>query len=324
MIRRLWSWWVEVLSRQESGECLAMMRIIVAITVLLMIGAVIVPDLVGVIYYGPEHGGSLQYNKNSWRLEALGGPSPRVVWGLIVTTVFSALALALGLGGRVAALVAGQCLLALRDINSIQGSYGALVSNALWLCVLARCDTTWSLSCRLRTGSWTSEDKVPAWPRLLGVVQLVIVYTWTGLSKVSAYWVGDFSAIFYILQDPNWQRVDMRWAAHVYPLTRLATAVVWVWEASFGMILIAAYFRETKDRPGRLRALFNRYDLRIGYMFVGIGAHASIAALMIVGPFFLATLAFYPCLFTPREWRAGWERALAWKQRRRPDAGPTG
>lgn len=311
---RLWSWWVELLSRKESGECLATMRIIVALTILIMVGVIVANDNVGVLYYGPEHGGYLQSGKLPWLVEVLGGATPEVVWGLLVTTVVAALALALGVGARPAALVAAQCLLALRGINSIQGSYATLVSNALWLCVLSRCDVTLSLSCRLRTGSWTCADLVPAWPRLLGVVQLVIVYTWTGLLKLSAAWIGDFSAIYYILQDPNWQRVDMSRAAFVYPLTQIATALTWVWEVSFSVILLGAYYRETADRPGRLRGWFNRHDVRVGYALVGVGAHVSIAVLMVVGPFLLATLAFYPCLFPPDRWREGWR----WLARRLP------
>ena len=300
---RLWAWWVELLSREETGECLAAMRILVAVTVLIMIGVMIRHDIVGVLHYGPEQGGHLQHGELPWLVERLGGATREVVWGLVITTLVAAIALALGVQARVAALVAGQCLLALRGLNSNQGSYGALVGNALWLCVLARCDVTLSLACRLRTGRWTCSDPVPAWPRMLGVFQLVIVYVWTGLAKLSAAWIGDFSAIYSILQDPNWQRADMSRAAFVYPLTQAVTGLVWLWEVSFGVILVDAYFRETADRAGRVRAWFNRHDVRVGYALFGVGAHASIAALMIVGPFMLATLAFYPCLFPPSRWR---------------------
>jgi uncharacterized membrane protein YphA (DoxX/SURF4 family) len=313
-MKRLWSGWVALLSREESGECLAVMRILVAITVFIMIGVPIANDLVGVLYYPPEYGGYLQVGESTWIVDALGGPTPQLVWSLLITTAVAALALAFGVQARVAALVAGQCLLALRGINSSQGSYSTLVSNALWLCVLSRCDVTLSLTCRLRTGSWTCADRVPAWPRLLGVAQLVIIYTWTGLSKISAFWIGDFSAIYFILQDPNWQRFDMSRAAYVYPLTQVSTAIIWLWETSFGVILLAAYFKETADRPGRLRGFFNRHNIRAGYMFIGLGAHLGIAATMVVGPFLLATLAFYPCLFPPSEWRAGWRWARGLNQ----------
>ena len=316
-MKRLWSWWVELLSRTETGESLAVMRIIVALAVLIMIAVPVAQDIVDVIYYAPEHGGHLQHGELPWLVEALGGATPQVIWGLLITMALAAIALGLGVGARVAALVAGQCLLTLRGVNALQGSYAALITNALWLCVLARCDVTLSLSCRLRTGSWTCSEQVPAWPRLLGVVQLVILYTWTGLSKLSAYWVGDFSAIYYILQDPNWQRFDMSRAAFVYPLTRISTAVIWVWETSFGVILIAAYFRETADRSGRVRAWFNRHDPRIVYVLIGLCAHAGIAATMVVGPFFWATLAFYPCLFAPQGWAALGRRV---RERVRPTA----
>ncbi|NVB39448.1 hypothetical protein G6O69_16520 [Pseudenhygromyxa sp. WMMC2535] len=305
-LRRLWSWWIALLGREESGESLAAMRILVALTVLIMVVTMVRQDIVGVLYYAPEQGGYLQFSELPWLVQTLGGATPQVVWGLLITTSVAALALGLGIGGRAAALIAGQCLLALRGINSFQGSYGALVGNALWLCVLAPCDLTWSLRARLREGSWVSARTAPCWPRLLGVVQLVILYTWTGLAKISAAWIGDFSALYYILQDPNWQRADMSRAAYVYPLTQVLSALVWVWEASFGLILVSAYFRETTDNAGkksRLRALFQRVDLRVPYMLFGVATHAAIATLMVVGPFFWATMAFYPCLFSPARWR---------------------
>ncbi len=308
---RLWAWWIALLDRRETGECLAAMRILAGLTILAIVGELVGHELVAPLYYAPEHGGYLAGPSRSWLVDALGGATPEVVWGLLLSAALAGVALVLGLGGRVAALVASQCLLALRGINAYQGSYGALLSNGLWLCVLARCDATWSLRCRLRTGSWTSAEAVPAWPRMLGVLQLVILYLWTGLSKVSAAWIGDFSALYYILQDPAWRRFDGAWVASVYPLSQLFTGLVWVWEFSFPIILLGAYYRETADRPGRLRAWFNRYDLRIPYAIFGVGTHLTISVLMVVGPFVLATLIFYPCLFSPGRWRELLARLLA-------------
>ena len=302
-MRRLWSWWIELLAREESGESLAAMRILAGITTLMLILIPVLNGFVELIYYPYEAGGFLQMGPGSWLVDLLGGPSPRVAWGLLVTGGVAGLALTLGVQARVAALVAGQCLLALRGLNAMQGSYAAILSNALWLLVLARSDATLSLRCRMRTGSWRSEELVAAWPRYLGVIQLVVLYLWTGLSKISVAWIGDFSALYYILQTPTWQRIDMGWLAPYYRLTQVFTGLVWVWEASFPIILLGAYFRETAERPGRVRALFNRYDIRVPYMLFGMGAHAMIATTMVVGPFFWATMSFYPCMLSPETWR---------------------
>ncbi len=303
-MKRLWSWWVELLSREESGECLAAMRILAAIAVLTLVAVPLVHGFVELLYYPVEAGGYLQLGAGSWFVDLCGGPSPGLAWGLLAGAGAAGLALLFGVQARVAALVAGQCLLALRGLNSMQGSYAAILSNALWLLVLARSDATWSLRARLRTGAWRSEELVPAWPRYLGVFQLVVLYLWTGLSKISVAWIGDYSALYYILQTPTWQRFDMSGLASAYPLTQVLTGMVWVWEFSFPIILLAAYFRETAARPGRVRALFNRFDIRVPYLLFGLGAHAMIGTLMVVGPFFIATLSFYPCMLDPDTWRA--------------------
>lgn len=308
---RAWRWWVEFVAREESGECLAAMRVLTALTLLLMVLDPIVFGLVEPLYYPSDAGGFFQSKTDWWLVELLGGPTPSTVWTLLITTIVAALALGLGVGARVAALVAGQCVLALRGISGMQGSYATLASNALWLLVFARSDVTHSLACRLRTGSWTSDEPVPAWPRFIAVFQLIVVYTWTGLAKISVAWIGDFSALYYILQTPTWSRFELTSIGWWAWATRVSTALVWFWEVTFGVLLLAAYFRETAERPGRLRAWFNRHDLRVPYGLFGFGAHVMIAASMVVGPFFLATISFYPALFAPSEWRAGFTRIRA-------------
>ena len=186
--KQLWTAWIELLARRETGESLALMRILAGVTVLVIVGVLVLNDLVALLYFDKADGGYLAPGgRPTWLVEALGGPTPGVVWGLLITAAVAGLAMVLGLGSRVAALIAAQCFMALRGINGNAGSYSTLISNALWLCALARCDETLSLRCRLKTGSWTSSEGVPAWPRYLGVFQLVVVYTWTGLSKISAH-----------------------------------------------------------------------------------------------------------------------------------------
>jgi hypothetical protein len=200
-----------------------------------------------------------------------------------------------------------QIFLALSDVNShAGGSDDPLLANGLWLLVLAQSTRTLSLDCRLRTGSWRSAELVPAWPRYLAVVQLFLMYWSTGLQKVSAYWTpaGDFSALYFILQQPTWQRIDMTWAAHVYPLTQAATALTWCWELGAPLWLLAFWWRDTRDRPGRLRALANRIDLRSWLAAVGVVLHLGILAAMEVGPFSLIALSFYLCLYHPDEYTA--------------------
>jgi hypothetical protein len=145
---------------------------------------------------------------------------------------------------------------------------------------------------------------VPAWPRYLFIAQLLVVYGFTGWQKVALSWtpLGGYSALYWVLQDPNWQRAD--WsalAAWLYPLTQLATALTWHWEQLAPLLLLVYYFRATRDRPGRLRALCNRRDLRLPFALVGVGLHVGIGCLMQLGPFSWIALAYYIALWHPAE-----------------------
>src|SRR5262249_28786068 len=146
------------------------------------------------------------------------------------------------------------------------------------------------------------------------------VYTMAGVQKLSPIWtpLGDYSAIYWVLQSPNWRRFDMRWTAWIYPLTQVATALTWFWEVSAPALLLVFYFRRTRDRPGRLRRLFNARDLRLVYAGFGVVVHTSIFVLMDVGPFSFIALAFYFLLWSPREWRRANPARCILLRRRRP------
>jgi hypothetical protein len=317
-LARWWRAWVSLLDRCEPADALACFRILTGLAALQTIGSVIWADMVELLWFDESAGGMLRIYTDSWRVAVLGGPTPAVAWSLAIAALVGSLAVTLGCGGRVAPLLTGQVLLALRDLNDWQGSYALITLNALWLLVLSRSTATLSVDCRLRTGQWTSDEPVPAWPKLLVVFQVAVIYFGNGLAKISAHWVpgGDLSAIYYILQQPTWQRIDMLWVAWVYPLTQIATATTWFFELSWPLVLVALWLRRTGDRTTRLRRLAHRFDLRKLYLAVGLALHGFIALSLDVGPFLLATMAFYPCLFAADELR-GAGRRLAGLVRRR-------
>lgn len=302
-----WARWVALLGRQEHGRTLALLRIAFGLCVLYTVGSVVAHGLVPFLWFDAQDGGYLELGKTWWLVDALGGPKPPVVWGLVGLTLLAGSTLTLGLFSRISAFISLQGLMALTWINAqAGGSYDDLLANALWLLVLADSGATSSLDCRLRTGAWSSDTPVSAWPRYLFILQITVVYFSTAIQKISAYWTpgGDFSALYYILQQPTWQRWDMRSAAYVFPLTQVATASTWLWEMSSPLLLLAFYFRDTRTRPGRLRALFNRLDFRLGYIFFGVLLHLGIFAVMEVGPFSWITLSYYLALGHPEEWAA--------------------
>jgi hypothetical protein len=286
--------WVELTSRKETGEILALFRILTGLGVLWNVGSVVLSGAVRTLWIDRAGGGFRRLDEDaSWLIGLFGGPTEGVVWTFVAAAIVLGVLLVLGLGGRITALLALQVMFALSMINPhAKGSYDALSCNALWLLVLAGSTATWSLDARIRTGSWQSDREVSAFPRYLAIFQLVVVYFFNAVQKVSAHWTigGGFSALYYILQQPTWQRFDMTWAAYVYPLTQIGTFVTWVFELGSPLLLLWYLIRR--------RA---RFDLRIPFVIVGLLLHLGILILLEVGPFSLIVLAFYPCLFAPSD-----------------------
>jgi hypothetical protein len=311
----MWRRWIELVSRTEDGLSFALFRVCIGLCLLGTVGTVVVHGLVPILWVDREYGGYRSLGDRSWLLTALGGPQPEAVWLLIAVALASGVLLVVGFGGRVTAFVAAQSWLALSLVNGhCGGSYDELLSNALWLLVLGPNARTLSLDARLRTGRWLPSAPIGSWARALVVFQLVVLYCSTGSQKLSAYWtpVGGFSALYYILQQPSWQRTDMSFLAHVYPLTQVATAATWVWEITSPLLLVSMWLRRDPLRGGRVRRFLARYDYRIPFTLVGVSIHLGIEALMDVGPFSFIVLSFYVALWRPDEIRAAYHRLREW------------
>jgi hypothetical protein len=309
--RGLWARWVGLWTHREAGDSLALFRIACGGCVLYAVGSVVVYGMVPILWLDQADGGYKPLPSPPWLFRILGGLTPTTLSAMIVAALGSGLLLMVGLAGRLAALVALQSYAALSDINSQGGgSDDYLLTNALWLLVLARSTASLSLACRLRTGRWVGAEQVPAWPRYLAIYQLVLMYWSAGLHKVSAFWLpgGDYSALYYILQQPSWQRFDLSWLAWVYPLTQIGTAVTWFWEVSSPLLLLALWYQATPDQPGRLRAVLNGIHFRRLFVLIGLTMHVLLLLLMELGPFCWVSLSFYFCLFSPKEWRSAWQR----------------
>jgi len=304
--RNLWVRWAAFFDERQAGTSLALFRAACSLSLLYSIGSIVLHGMVPVIWLGPSDGGYTYPGEGPWLFHWLGGLTPTTLWGVVAATLLAGLLLVLGGGGRLTALAALLGYQALTGINTeTVGAYDWLLTNALWLIVLARSTATLSLDCRLHSGHWHSDEKVPAWPRYLAIYQIVLVYWSTGMHKLSRSWVpgGGFSALYYILQEPTWQRWDMTWLARCYPLTQFATAITWIWEISAPLLLLVLWYRRTRQRPGRLRGLCNRLPLRGLWVAAGLAMHLGIMLFMDVGPFSLVAVSYYVCLFHPDEWR---------------------
>lgn len=313
------SWWRAIVGRAsgtESATGFALFRAAMGVGVLHALLPMVWRGLVPVLWVDRADGGYLPLNDGPWLVALLGGPHPPQVWALVGVALASAVAMVVGVGGRVVALTALWSSNALTDLNPYAGgSYDMLMANGLWLCVLGGGDQTLSLTARWRTGRWWPRVEVWSAPRWLAAYQLVLMYCATGFQKLSAYWVpgGDHSALYYIMQQTEWQRRPMEWVAPLYPLTQVATLVTWLWEVTAPVWLLAVWYAATPERGGRLRGWSNRLGVRWLYVAAGLVMHAVIFTTMDVGPFSYLSTAFYVVMFGPDEW----ERWL----RRAPDPG---
>ena len=299
-MRRAWQSLVAFTSRTEPATPLALLRIGAGLGVLLTFVPMLVHDLTSMMMFDAAYGGYRPLHTKFWLTTALGGPTASVMTGLLGTSLLGAVLMMLGLGGRLTALVTLQTTMACTGVNGhAGGSHDDLLTNALFLVLLAPSTATLSLDCRLRTGRWTSTLPVAAWVRPLVLFQIVLCYWSTGVQKVSAHWTpgGDFSALYYILQQPGWHRMDMTWLGAIFPLTQLSTAMTWFWEVSNPLWLVAVWYAMTPKRPGRLRRWSNRLHIREVYAGIGVAMHILILVFMEVGPFSAISLAFYPCFW---------------------------
>jgi hypothetical protein len=305
MIRRAWTAWVTALSARESATSLALFRIGMGLGVLLTVGSVVAHGLVAVLWLQPEDGGMRRLGEGPWLLALLGGPSPMTVWTLVFGSLLGGALMVAGVGGRWASLTALVCTVNVVNINShTGGSYDELLTNGLWLSVIGPGHGTLSLAARMRTGTWWPAAQALAFPRWLVLWQLVLMYCMTGLQKLSFYWVpgGEASALYYIFQQPTWQRMDMRFVAWIYPLTQMGTLVTWFWEVLSPLWLLALVWSAWPERAGRVGRLSNRIGLRWWFFGIGILAHVLIWVTMEVGPFTLLSLVYYVAAFHPWEW----------------------
>lgn len=302
-LRAAWGRWVAFLGEREGAESLAVARMIAGVTLAHHLVAMWTSGAADAMWVDIAHGGyrAVDHGWLSFPWEA----SPAGIRAILAITGGAAVFLAFGAFTRVAVVIAWFGFSRLCDLNwQCGGSSDELLTNGLFLLMFSGCGEVWSIDARRRGGD---ARPVPAWPRRLLVLQLVILYFMTALQKVSSSWiplVGPMDALWYILQQPTWQKHDMQWLAPLYPLTQLATLTTWFFEMFSPLLLLAMWYRRTADRPGRVRARFNRVPFRNAYLVLGLVLHAGIWATLEVGPFLGGILVLYAACILPHEWRA--------------------
>lgn len=307
---KYWNFWVSILDRRENAHSLALVRIACGLIVCIHLSKLLYSGTTDWVWVDATRGG-LRSLDPAW-MSYFGGLTPNNVHVLVGIVAVAAFCMSLGLATRLSTLITWFGYDYLADLNNHSGgSYDELIKNTLFLLLLSGAGKALSVDARLRPSS----ALVPAWPRYLMVVQLVLVYWMTALQKVSSSWVpmGELDALWYILQQPTWQRiiVPMGKLTAFYPLTQLATLSVWLFEQAAPLLLLSFWYRDTRSRPGWLRHAFNAHRFRDLFLFYGLTMHLGIEILMEVGPFSWATLTLYLACFHPDEWRAFWGRKPA-------------
>ncbi len=318
-MRRRWQWWVSLWDQYEHPRVLALLRILVAVVILWDFACI---GALGVVepLFAPEEAGGLS-NVTAWKKVPLVyqwfPPTAGTAWAMYLTVVGAAVALGAGVFSRTAALV---LLFAYAQTALVipAGDRGIdmLLRNVLLLFVFANPGAAWSFDAWWRTGRFRGDGAlIPAWPRYLLILQLVVMYFTAGIAKLSMPWLpmGGYSALYMLLQDDAVARMDFGWLQPIYPLTQLATAITINWEYSTPLLLLFYWYRATPDRPGRLRAWTIRWKLHWWWIATGVVFHTLIFATLELGIFPFAMLALYPCFFHPDELGALWDRL-----RRRP------
>lgn len=304
-------WWVALWDRREGAESQALVRILLSLVILadwIQLGRL---GLVRALFAPEPFGGMgrpLEREPALWLYTQL--PPDTVAdtayGAVLVLTVMVGAGLLTRLSAAALVLVMAQLALAL---SAADRGIDMLIRNMLLLLVFAHSHRAWSLDALIWRGRFRGDGQpVPAWPRYLVVMQLVILYFTAGMQKVSSSWTpfGGFSALYIAMRDPAFAVVSPGVLERIYPLTQALTAGSLFWEWAAPALLLALWYRDSRSRGGRLRAAFNRLRFRDVYLFVGACFHIGTAVTLQLGIFPWAVLALYPACFHPDEVRFLW------------------
>ncbi len=178
----------------------------------------------------------------------------------------------------------------------------------LTVLVFARSGDWLSVDAFVRTGSfWGDGAPIPAWPRRLLVLQLVLMYFSAGILKTGLTWwpMGHYAALYFALQDPAVAAWDFSYVRGqpFFLFVQLGAAGTMVYQWTYPLVLVLMYWRRHPGVGGRVAAFCNRY--RLEFLWIGVGGlfHLILAFTMNLGIFPWAMLALYPVWLHPDEWR---------------------
>lgn len=308
-MKRAWRTWVQMWDLREHPRSMALIRVAIGLVMLWDLLQVATLGLVDPLL-GVEGAGGLSPTHRTptpafWALWTEGMASaPTLLYGGLVATTLLYTA-----GVLTRPAMVGFVLLSAQWEWMLPGASRGIESMIRIVLLILACsdsDRWLSLTAWWKTGSvWGDGQSVPAWPRHLIVAQLVLMYFLAGVQKFGLDWtpVGQFSALYLIVQDPSIANADYGWMASqpFYALTQLGTAVTVLWEWSTPVLIVAYWYRFTADRGGAVRDFFNRWRIHWWWAGIGVVFHVGIALLMELGIFPAAMLSFYFAFLHPDE-----------------------
>ena len=308
--------WAGFWARTETGESLALIRILVPLVMLYDLAEAAVRGLVVALWAPIEEGGigPASYADPLCAFYAWFGASAAGAWTLFALAFTAAITLVFGLFTRTSALVLLFSYAQLGQLSpDADRGIDTLLRNVLVLLALSGAGATLSLDARRATGRFVNDRLILAFPRYLIIVQLVLLYFFAGVLKQSANWSyeGGYAALFLILHKPHFASIlfPHAWLVRAYPLIQAGTLATVVWERAALLLPALLYWRATADRPGRIRRFANRLHLLELWIATGVFFHLALAVLLALGMFPWGCLALYPALAAPRTWRR-WYVAL--------------
>lgn len=302
--------WIEIWDREEHPRTLSILRMTVAL--------VLLADLIGIGCHGlidplmaeASSGGWGSSESGSWSLwiHHLENPLINPAVALYMVRVAACVSLLLGVHTPVSALILALCSAqAALMVPYADRGIDMLLRNVLWIMVFARCDGWLSVRNGWRTGSvWGDGRPVPAWPRHLLILQLVVVYFMAGVQKFGFLWtpMGGYTALYMLLQDEAIARAEWSWLANSpwLQMTQVATFVTLAWEWAAPIVLWVYWGRFRPDTASRRLRWAVRNHVHLVWLAVGVVFHFGIAVTLQLGIFPYAMLALYVVFIHPEQW----------------------
>ena len=302
---------MDLWNHREHPGVLAAIRIGVALCVLWDFLTIWRLDLVVELLGAEEIGGlNKVIGRSTPNLYHLVEPVEPWAWILWAAVIVAGLLVASGLFSRVSCVFLMLAYSQAEMVSPMSDrAIDMLLRNVLLILAFSASGSALSLDALWKGNFWGKGIRIPAWPRHLLVVQLVIMYFTAGVQKVGVDWMpmGHFSALYKILHDPAIATYRYGWVESLYPLTQLGTAVTMVWEWTTPLLLLHFFYRATRERKGTFRKWMLKADFRLLWVLIGVIFHLGIAGTMSLGIFPYAMLVLYLCFFHPDEFVTAWK-----------------